>query len=508
MLINFKKLLTNRYFRILIFLLTLYSTFVLRAHNYEKEPTVNHLDELNYSLSGINLIETGIPVSWSNFDYPKRALIFSGKIDYNGGEPSASVDLYRPWLDHPPLFSLIVGWSAHINGVDRNGFIPSSYSRIPTVLMAAVTSIMIFLIARLISGYWTGILSMIVYGTVPLFVFASRSAMAENFIALLFTIIFYLLLKFLDNPRTWYIYPIPILVGVAGLSKATGFFLLPFAMFVIFVTYYLQKNIKSALYSNIYLILGTLPFIAAFFAYGYLYDPEIFNKILAIQSNRPIGFGSLAWFFITPSYSTALFKDSWFVFCLLTSAYFIFTTKFGLKNIKELIDKNSLVILAFVYSVMVVMISGGENDLLAWYRFPSYPFLAIIGSWGLQIIVRKADFFASFLAVGMLLGNRMLLSNAFRDNVHPSDYRNILGLLLMPSILRPFFQSKVLDRVCKIFIIIVITIGIYINVIYIYNSFEILCESKSCPFGPSTKLSTIHFPFFWRFMVLGTPDRY
>lgn len=505
---NFKRVLTDKYFRILIFLLTLYSTFVIRAHNYEKVPTPNHLDELNYSLSGINLVETGIPMSWSTLDYPKRAEVFKGRIDYNGGIPFAYVDLYRPWLDQPPLFSLIVGWSAHLNGVNRNGFVPSSYSRIPVVLMATITSVMIFLIARLISGYWIGIFSMIVYGTVPLFVFASRSAMAENFIALILTIIFYLLLKFINNQKTWYIYPIPILVGIGGLSKATGFFILPFAIFVTFVIYSLHGKIKSAIISTLYLILGTLPFIAAFFAYGYLYDAEIFNRILEIQSHRPVGFGSLAWYFITPAYKTDLLKDSWFVFCLLTSVYLIFTTKFGLKNIKEFIDKKSLLVFAFICSIIIVMISGGENDLLAWYRFPSYPFLAIIGTWGLQYIVQKADFFATFLAAGLLLGNRMLLSNAFRDNIHPSEYRTILSLLLFPSILRPFLDNQLLNKICKALIIGVIIAGVYINIIYIYNAFEIACESKDCPIVPSTKLSTLHFPFFWRFMVLGKPDRY
>ncbi len=504
---NLKKILKNKYFKILIFLLTLYSTFVLRAHGYERVPTANHLDEMLYAWSGLYLIETGTPVSWSTLDYPLRAEVFKGRMSYKGGLPQASVTLYKPWLDEPPLFSLIVGYFAHINHALRTDFVPSSYIRIPTVIFAALTSIMIFLIARLVSGYWTGILSMIVYGTVPLFVFASRSAMPENLIALIFVSIFYLMLKFLEKDRSWLIYPIPILIGIAGLSKPTGYLLLPFALFIVFTFYTQQKKIKSAIYASLYLILATLPFLIAFFAYGYLMDAEIFKRILAIQSNRPVGFGSLAWYFITPSFSTSILKDSWFVFCMLSSAYFIFATKF-FKNLKDLLDKKSLVIFAFVYAVIMVMISGGENDLLAWYRFFSYPFLAIIGAWGLQFLVKKADFFATFIVAGMLLGNRMLLANAFRDNVHPSDYRNILSLLFVPSIIKTFFENKIIDKICKTFIIGIIIVGIYFNVIYIYNAFEIECESISCPIVPSTKLSTLHFPFFWRFMVLGKPDRY
>ncbi len=504
---NLKKIFKDKYFRIFIFFLILYSTFIIRAHNYEKVPPANHLDEMLYSWSGLYLIETGIPVSWSTLDYPKKAEVFSGEVTYKGGIPNVWVTLYRPWLDEPPLFSLIVGWFAHINHAVRTDVIPSSYIRIPVIFFAALTSIMIFLIAKKISGYWTGILSMILFGTIPLFVFASRSAMPENLIALILTVIFYLLLNFLEKDKSWLIYPIPILIGIAGLSKPTGYLLLPFVLFIVFTHYYQSKAVKSAIYSSLYLILATIPFLFAYFAYGYLMDAAIFKNILAIQSNRPIGFGSLAWYFITPAYKTDLLKDSWFVFCLLSSAYFIFTTKF-FKNLRDLSDRSSLVIFVFVYTVIMVMISGGENDLLAWYRFPSYPFLAIIGAWGLQYLVKKADFFSSFIVAGMLLGNRMLLANDFRDNIHPGLYRNILSALLLPSILRGVFNLNILDRISKGLIIGVIIVGIYFNIIYIYNAFEIACESKTCPIVPSTVLSTLHFPFFWRFMVLGKPDRY
>ena len=35
-----------------------------------------------------------------------------------------------------------------------------------------------------------------------------------------------------------------------------------------------------------------------------------------------------------------------------------------------------------------------------------------------------------------------------------------------------------------------------------YNAFELLCESKTCPIVDSTWLSSLHFPFIWRFMIL------
>lgn len=481
------------YLKLFTFLLVFIFTFILRAHNFEKTPTAAHLDEMLYAWSGIYLIETGVPVSWSTLDYPKEAEVFKGKISYKGGQPEASVTLYKPWLDEPPLFSLIVGYFAHLYKADRTEFIPSSFIRTPTVLFAAATSIFIFLIAKMVSGYWMGILAMTVYGTVPLFVFASRTALPENLIALIFVIIAYLLLKFYQQSKLIYILPIPLLVGIAGLSKPTGFFLIFIAVYLVFKKIYETLGIKAAMIRVSYLILATIPFIGVFILYGLNFDPEIFWKINSIQSMRPVGFNSLGWFFTSPAYRTSILTDSWYIFCLLSAAYFIFAPKEGLKK---------MISLFFIFWIGVVMVTGGEGDLLPWYRYPAFPFLAILGAWGIQYLFKNTSIFTTFLAAGLLLGGRSLLVNAFRPNIMPLEYRVIITTLMFPSILWSIFQKAWLLRLSKAILVGIIAVGIYFNVVYIYNEFEIVCQSKSCPFVPTTPLSTLHFPFIWRWISL------
>lgn len=486
----------NSWFRIGIFIIVFLFTFILRAHNYEKVPTSNHLDEMLYAWSGLYLLETGVPVSWSTLDYPKRAQVYKGRIAYKGGLPETYATLYKPWLDEPPVFSIIVGYFAHLFGADRNEFVPASFIRMPVIIISSLTSIFIFLIARFVSGYWTGILSMLLYGTIPLMVFASRTAMPENLIALLFSIMIYLLLKFQKIAKFSYLLPIPVLIGLAGLSKPTGFFLLPFAILLVLQALYLSRDWKLIFKYISYLVIATLPFIAAFFLYGLHYDPEIFWKITLTQSSRPAGFGSLAWFFISPAFDTSIFKDSWYIFCLLSAGYFIFAPGAGSKKI---------ISLSFVYWIIVVMISGGEGDLLPWYRFPAFPMLAILGAWGIVFLVQKGNFFTTFLSAGFLLGSRTLLVNAFRPNITPVNFRIIFSALMLPSLI-DFVTGKVnFRKLCQIIIVGIIAVGMYFNVIYIYNTFELICESKSCPIIPTTKLSTIHFPIIWRFFVLGEP---
>lgn len=490
------KIFKKNWFKIPFFVLVLFFTFILRAHNYDRTPGALHLDEMLYAWSGLYLIETGVPISWSTLDYPQRARVYKGVINYKGGQPETSVTLYKPWLDEPPLFSLIVGYFAHVYKADREDFIPSSYIRMPTVIFAAITSILIFLITRMLSGFWTGILAMAIYGTVPIFVISSRVALPENLIAMLFVLMSYLLLKFYQQPKFRYILALPLMVGIAGLSKPTGFFLIFIAIYSTFKKLYETEGFKKGLKIAAYLFLATIPFVGLFILYGLYYDPEIFWRITSVQSFRPVGFKNLAWFFVSPSYGTHILIDGWYIFCLISAAYFLLAPKEGLKK---------MISLFFVFWVGVVMISGGEGDLLAWYRFPIFPFLAILGAWGLQLLVQKSNLYTSFLAVGLLLSGRSLLVNAFRPNIPPLNFRVILGLLLLPSTLSSIFEKTWLNHITKMVTIAVILVGMYFNIVYIYNEFEIVCESVSCPIVPSTFLSTLHLPFIWRFFVLGVP---
>ncbi len=490
---RFLLLANSRSGKILLFLFLFYFTFVLRSHNYERTPTAGFIDEMNYAWPGIYLIETGVPVSWSTLEYPARSKIFSGVISYNGSDPKVGVDLYSPWLDQPPLFSLLVGYFAHYFHADRTQYIPSSYIRFPLIFIAALTSLLIFWIGKKTTGFWTGMLGMLLYGTVPLFVFASRLAMAENLIALLFCCIVALLIKFEEQKKIIFLLLIPLLIGIAGLSKAPGFLLTIFFGFYSFMLLYKKKRIQSTALKVIGLCLLVTPFVGGFFWYGLHYDPAIFWRLMEIQSNRPVGFSSLAWFFVSPSYGTQYFIESWYIFCLLSLAYFLFQ---GVEK------KRQIVLYACVFWILVVMVSGGAGDMLAWYRFAAFPFLALIGAWGVQVLYQRANFFSLFLTVGMLLGNRHLLYNPFRPDITPTGYRLVTAGLLLPGFLSSIFEDKRWVQVVRLIMVGVVIFGLWLNVIYIYNAYEVACENLTCPLVPGTWLSELHFPLIWRLLVL------
>lgn len=482
----------NNPLKIILFLAVFVFTFILRAHNYERVPTSNHLDEMLYAWSGINIIETGVPVSWSTLDYPKRAEVFKGKIDYKGGPPEASVTLYKPWLDEPPLFSVLVGYFAHIYGANRNEFIPSSYIRIPMIYIAALVSILVFLITQKLAGFKTGLLAMLIYGVTPVFVFGSRTAMPENLIALCFVVIMWLLLKYREKLNFWTLVPIPVLVGIAGLSKPTGYFLLLFSVLVMVWFSAKKITVKQIITRSIYLILGVVPFVAYYFWYSYHLDPEIFKIVFSIQSGRPVGFSSFAWFLISPSFDTFIFKDGWYLFSVVYALYLLIKPKdINLKFIS----------LAFVFWMLVAMFTGGEADLLSWYRFPVFPILAIISALGVRHLIGLNNPFSTFIFFGLLLTSRFLLSTPFNPNVEPMAYRVWLVILLAPGLLSFVFKNKIFKNLNKIVAVGIIVVGMFLNVSLIYSYYELICEAKTCSMVPTTKLSELRFPFVWRFLT-------
>ncbi len=479
----------NKKLQIFVFLVVFFFTFIIRAHNYDRTPVFGQLEELMYGWAGMYLLEEGTPVAWSTLNYPKEAEVFSGKIDYQGGIPEVYVTLYKPWLDEPPLFSLLVGGVSHLYHADKTKVIPSSYLRLPMIFIATLMSLLIFLIVRRISSFWMGVLAMLLYGTIPIMVFASRMAVPENLIALGLLVIVYLIMKYETQPKRWLLLLVPVIAGLAGLAKPTGYFLLPLGLF------YALKQKDYRLF--VMMILVEIPFIAAFLWYGISYNADIFWEITRIQSLRPVGFSSLAWFFVSPAYDINYLIDSWYVFATLAAGYFIFKKD----------TKIYPVVFALVYWILIVMISGGEGDLLPWYRYPTFPLLAICAAFGVREVVLRADFFATFLAVGFFLGGRHLLVNAFRPNITPMGYRLTVSALMLPSVLQIIFEqySTKFLKLSRYLIVGMIVLGLYWNSLYIYNVFELNCESITCPFGPTTWLSTLHFPLLNRLFVLGEP---
>jgi len=76
--------------------------YYLRVQQFSHFPPVGDTaDEVKAIFNGVNLIQDGIPRSWSNFaEYGDQKFQFIRNTDYR---------IVEPWFDEPPVFALITG---------------------------------------------------------------------------------------------------------------------------------------------------------------------------------------------------------------------------------------------------------------------------------------------------------------------------------------------------------------------------------------------------------------
>ena len=466
--------------------LVFYVMCVLKLHGYDRYPTPSHGEELLYGWSGIHLVETGVPVSWSTLEYPKKNKFAEGIFGEKDGL-NMGATLWKPWLDEPPVYSWMVGQVAHSYGDDRMKVIPPSHSRIPSVFASLAVTALVFAVGYSFFGYGIGLLSMTFYGLSPILVFGSRLSVPENMIALGVVLMLWLSKYYEKSPKIWYAILGGVMSAVLGLMKPTGYFLAPLLMFVA-----IKK--RRWLDSGIILAL-TLIGVGLFVMYGNSLDPVLFRKIVEIQGGRYAGWTGLGYVLVSPAIDIFNTFDGWYIFGLLFALFF---------SMRKVTTKEmSLLVLFFFYWLIIATISGTEQDLLPWYRYPLFPMIAIFGALGIAYTFKRPSFALVTLFVGLMLSGRYMVANEFRPTTPPNVYRVLYFLFLLPSLIEMAWGVKWMKYITRMVLAVVLILGIYYNARYVYSVFEFRCESKICAFGPSTKYSEMKLPLLWRFLIPG-----
>ncbi len=457
---------------------------IIRLHEYDRIPTPGHAEELLYGWSGIYLIEEGVPQSWSTLDYPKENLVFDGIVG-DKQNMFLPAKLYRPWLDEPPLYSLLSGGAAHLFGADRTKVLPPSYIRLPSVLASLASLVLVFVVGRQFFGFWAGFLALWIYGTSPIMVFGSRLSVPENIIALATIGILPIAFSYLKKPKWWVSYLSGILSAVLGLMKPTGFFVAPLMIFL---------AAKKKRWKDVIIIAGLMALgVIIFIAYGNYFGPDIFKRIVEIQGVRFAGWTGLSYILTSPAYDIVEYYDGWYILALIFALFF--------SLIPKKTEQLKLLNLFFYFWLLVGLFGGTEQDLLPWYRYPLFPLLALYGGLGIEYLYKRINFYGLVLVLGLLLTSRWYLHNAFRPTTPPNTFRAVMFLALLPSLFGMIWRKGWTRKVSRIILIAVFVLGAWWNSKYIYAAFAIRCESISCPFGPSIGLSEVRLPFFWRFLV-------
>lgn len=342
----------NRFLIIALFAILALGIF-LRSHNLYTWPRKGAtFDEYAWAWQGISLIQNKVPTSWSfHPQYKNRKIITYQKTAFV---------LVTPYLEHPPLFGLVAGSYALLSGSEGMFDIDIKNIRGLALILGTLSILMVFLLANKLYGKGIGLLSALLYATIPTVVVGSRIVQNENFFIPVWLASLYLVASYLKNKRIWMRNSAVILAGLLILAKVP-WIAAPFSIFIIFLH---NNRYKDAL---ITLVVAATIFLT-YFVYGFYYDKDIFLGLWGLQLNRyDISFSSVYALFQKPYLADRFFLDGW-IFWGWISFFLVF-----LKNFKKHIILISAVLSYFLIFLAAIPDEAGHG----WYRYPFYPFLVI-----------------------------------------------------------------------------------------------------------------------------------
>lgn len=316
----------------------------LRSYKADVYPVDNNDDGLFYAWAGLSLYDNPLaPASHSIFDKDNPALIWRSQfMDYQPLD-RFGLKLTQPWLDHPPLATLIIALPAKLLGYQAFELIPQIIVRYPAIIASIFTLLLTFLLAKKLFGSSTAVWSLAFLATVPYFVVAQHQSFLENFLTPVFlgSLLAYLNKKF----------KLAMLLSfLTGWIKVPGFSV-PF-MF--------------AVRSRRFAVVGAAS-ILTYLGYGWLTGREFFWQTIANQSVRGAFVNS---FFdeMTKPHFYGGFADGWYV--LGFALIFWMLAKYKQEKFK--------VYNWFMASwLLVLFLVSGRFNNSPWYYYPLIPFLAI-----------------------------------------------------------------------------------------------------------------------------------
>lgn len=327
-------------------------------------------DEFAWTWLGVSLIQEGVPISWSSHPQYKNRQ----EIRYQG----AAFILVKPYLEHPPLFGLVAGSFALVNGSKDMFHVTLDKMRPLGLLLGVISVTLIFFLVKELYDLTAALIASGLYATVPTVVIGSRLVQNENFLILFWLLSLYLVVKYLRKDKKLYRNLAILFCSILPLAKVP-WFVAPFSIFLIFL--YKGKK-KDALLTLIFSLL----FFSLFLIYGLHFNKELFLNLWKFQLARyDISFSGFFSIFTNPLLVDRKYLDGWIFFGWLSIILL------GAKDLK----KNFIILIPFLaYLVLYIFVIPNEPSH-GWYRYPFYPFLLISSAIFIREEISKLSILSS-----------------------------------------------------------------------------------------------------------------
>lgn len=325
----------------------------LRHDNFTTWPRLGAtFDEYAWTWLGINLIQNHVPESWSRlpaYSNP-RAITYQ----------TVPFVMVKPYLEHPPLFGLISGSFAMLSGVKDMYHVDLQHIRGLALILGVLSIFVIYIFAAEVYDYKIGLLSSLIFATVPTVAVGSRLVQNENFFIPFFLLSLFLIVKFIKTNKSWFRNSAAIICGLLALAKVPW---IAAALSIVLIFFYLRKYKDSLKF-----LLIVVPIFLLFFAYGFYFDSKLFLELWSFQLQRyDLTFNSIFALFTSPYLADRFLVDGWIYF----GWFSVFLL--AIKDFK----KNYMVLLPFLAYFAIFIFAIPDEPSHGWYRYPFYPFLTI-----------------------------------------------------------------------------------------------------------------------------------
>ncbi len=387
----------------------------LRHYNYQTIPRHGAtFDEFAWTWLGMNLIQKHTPISWSSQPQYKirQHLVYQG----------AAFWIVKPYLEHPPLFGIVAGSFAIINGAKDMHHVTLSNIRPLSLILGTFSIFMVFLLSHELYGKEIALLSSLIYATVPTLVIGSRIVQNENFLVPLWLLSLYLIIQYLKAGKKFLRNTAAILAGLLSLAKVPWL--------VVGLSLSMILSYKGKWRDAFVVGLITIVIFSTFILYGFYFDRNLFLNLWGLQLARyDISFSGFFSVFTNPLLVDRLYLDGWIFF----GWFSIFIL---LKDFK----KHFLILIPFLAYFIVYVFAIPNEPAHGWYRYPFYPFLTISMAIILWEELKKSSLVSLFF---IFLVGLSLLSNTWQENFGFSFilYR-IFVLFACLSVIYPIWKKK------------------------------------------------------------------
>lgn len=429
----------NKYFLPLLLIGILILGFVLRYHHFREIPRHGAtFDEFAWTWLGINIINDGVPKSWSSQpQYSHREhLIYQG----------AAFWIVTPYLEHPPLFGLVAGSFAKLRGVDTMYELTLAKIRPLSLLLGSYSILIVFLLTSVLYNRRAGLLAALFYASVPTVVVGSRLVQNENFFIPLWLTSLLFINYYLSSKNVLFRNFSILLVSLLPLAKVP--WVVAGISVVLLLTY--SNKWKDAIYTGISMVI----FFSSFFLYGYLTDKNLFLALWGLQLARyDITFSGLFSIFTKPLLVDWYYLDGWIYFGWLA----IFLLFQDLK-------KYAFIILPFLSYLLIYVFAIPDEPSHGWYRYPFYPFLII----SVALFIDKQILKPSLaIIIFLFLTGFSMLQNGWA-NMFGFSYLIYRGYIMLASIPVFFIMwFKTFSKYSAYYIYLMIILLIILNILSI-----------------------------------------